>query len=114
MLLLRFNKSINQSLIRTFDHSRIRYVILVFPVYQALAFIGIATIIHLVTAIEAELYSSLLVIVLMTIIGIPISASWYLSCLLFGACFFGVLAWLGIPIAPWVTKQLEGVVNRFR
>lgn len=114
MFLITFSNRINQNLIRFFDQSRIRYMILVFPAYQLLALAGIAAVIFSFEAVGTSPYFAPLWLILAILIGVPLLASWHLSCLLFSIGYFGFFAWLGIPFTPWVTKQLEGAVNWFR
>ncbi len=114
MFVLRFSKLINRNLIRVFDQNRLRYMFFVFPVYQFLAFIGIAAIGFSFEAVGTAFYFAPLGLFLAIFIGVPILASWHLSCLLFGIGYFGFFAWLGIPFMPSVTRQLEGAANWFR
>lgn len=114
MFVTRVSKTINQYLIRVFDQSRLRYIFFLFPVYQLLAALGITAIVLSFEAASTALYFASLGLVLVIFIGIPIFASWYLSCLLFCMGFFGFLAWLGLPFMSWVTRQLEHAVNWFR
>jgi hypothetical protein len=89
-------------------------MIFVFPAYQLLALIGIAAIVFSFEAASISLYFVPLALILTIFIGVPVFASWYLSCLLFGISYFGFFAWLGIPFMPWVTSQLESAVSWFR
>jgi hypothetical protein len=114
MFLLRFSKSINRYLINVFDQSRLRYMFLLFPAYQFVALIGLGAIVFSFEAAETSLFFALLGLFLAILIGIPIFASWHLSCLLFSVGYFGFFASLGFPLTAWATTQLEGAVNWFR
>jgi len=114
MFVIGLSKLINRNLIHFFDQSRIRYMIFVFPAYQILAFISIAAVVFSFEAASTSLYFMPIGLILTIFMGVPIFASWHLSCLLFGIGYFGFFARLGIPFMPWVTRHLEGAVNWFR
>ena len=85
-----------------------------FPVYQLIAFISMAAIVFSFEAASTGFQFIVLGVVLAIVLGVPIIASWHLSCLLFGIGYFGFFAWLGMPVMPWVVKQLEEAVAWFR
>lgn len=114
MFIVSLSKSINRNLIRYFDQSRISYMIFVFPAYQFIAFMGITTIIFSFEEAGTSPYFALFGMILAFFIGVPIFASWHLSCVLFLIGYFGFLAQLGFPFMPWVKKQLEYALNWFR
>jgi hypothetical protein len=114
MFIVSLSKFINRNLIRYFDQSRIRYMVLVFPAYQILVCIGIVAVLFLFEVTDTSPYFTVLWLIFAIFVGVPILASWHLSCLLFGLGYFGFLEWLGFPFMTWVTRQLEGVINWFR
>lgn len=114
MFVIRFSKLINRSLIRIFDQSRLKYMAFVFPAYQLLAFIGVVAIVGSFQSAERAFFFGPLALLLAFFVGVPIMASWHLSCLLFSQGYFGFLAGLGIPCMPWAAMQLENAVNWFR
>lgn len=87
---------------------------LVFPAYQLLAFFGIIAIILPYAHAETTSFGGPLTLLLVFIIGVPIMASWHLSCLLFCQGYFGFLAGIGTSGAPWAARGLETAVNWFR
>ena len=114
MFLLSFSKSLNRYLINVFDQSRLRYMFLLFPAYQLLALIGMAAIVLSFEAAETSFLFTLLALFLAILIGVPIFASWHLSCLLFGVGYFGFFASLGFPGLSWAVRLLNGAVDWFR
>lgn len=114
MFIIDLSKRINRRLIHSFDGNRIKYMFFVFPAYQFLAMIGMASILFSFQSIATALYFLPLGLILTLFIGVPVLTSWYLSCLLFGLGYFEFLARLGIPFMPWVARELEGGVNWFR
>jgi len=85
-----------------------------FPAYQFFAIISVAAINLSFIAVDYALFLVPLALILLVILGVPILASWHLSCLLFGVGYFGFLARLGIPAMSWMERQVEGPVNWFR
>lgn len=114
MFILSLAKQINRNLIRQFDQSRFTYALLIFPAYQLLATVGLLSCIHLFKAIEISLFFLPLGASMAVLIGIPLLASWHLSCLLLAACYFGPMAKLGIPFMSWVLRQLDAAIRWFR
>lgn len=114
MCVIGLSKSINRNLIRIFDHSRIRYMFLVFPTYQILAFLGIAAIAFSFESVNTAFYFGPMGLILALFIGVPLIASWHLSCLLFMIGYFEFFAWIGVPFMAWAAKLLEGPVNWLR
>ena len=114
MFIMKPSKRINQSLIRLFDQSRVRYTFLVFPIYQLFAFIGIAAVIFAFQAVASSLYLLPIGLILAVVLGVPILVSWHLSCLLFFIAYFEFLARFGIPFMRGASRQLEGAVNWYR
>lgn len=114
MFVVRLSKFINRNLIRYFDQNRITYMVLVFPAYQILALFGIAVVSSSFETTITSPYLIVISLILAIFVGLPILASWHLSCLLFGIGYFGFLAWIGIPFMPSLTKDLEDAANWFR
>ena len=114
MLAIKLSKLVNQNLIRDFDQSRVRYMVFVFPTYQILSITSLLTITFLFQTLGISLYFIPLGLILVILLGVPILASWHLSCLLFGVGYFSFLAKLGFPFMSWVTNQLENAVSWFR
>lgn len=114
MFIITLSKLINQNLVGCFDQSRVRYMFLVFPVYQCLAFVGIAVVFFAFKAVGTSLYFLPIGLFLAFLVGVPIFASWHLSCLLFGIGYFGFLAWVGIPLMCPLSRELGRAVDWFR
>lgn len=114
MYIVSLSRSINRNLIRLFDQSRISYVFLVFPVYQLLAIIGGNGIVSAFELVGTSFYFLPIGLILAFFIGVPIFASWHLSVILFGICYFGFFARLGFPFLPWAIGQLESAVDWYR
>jgi len=85
-----------------------------FPFYQILAFNGVVAIAYAIQEAGSGVYMGAIALILAIFIGVPIVASWHLSCFLFAVGYFGFFAWLGIPLMAWVTRQLERIVNLYR
>lgn len=111
MFMTRLPRRINMCLIRSFERNRLSYMVLVFPVYQLLALLGIGAVSLSFDAAAESVYFLFLCVAFVILIGVPILMSWHLSCLLFFVGYFGSFAWLGLPLAPWVTRKFESIVN---
>ena len=83
MFMTRLPRRINMCLIRSFERNRLSYMVLVFPVYQLLALLGIGAVSLSFDAAAESVYFLFLCVAFVILIGVPILMSWHLSCLLF-------------------------------
>ena len=107
-------RPLNACLIAKFDESRLGYMLLWFPLYQIGAFllfggIGVTWLGDLPGWVPLGFVTPLTVY-----LGLILFASWYLSCFLFAAGYFGFCSrWMGRS-GKWVERQFMEIIDWFR
>lgn len=111
---LRLSGYVINLLINTFDQNRLKYMTILFPIYQVTALIIFTAATKTILLAQDQPYWLVVLAPLTYFFIIPIFATWHLSCLLFLKGYFDFFVGVGIPGMKFMVRFCDEFINLFR